>query len=36
MVHVVAVLISFFCRYGISLKTIACEVKSVTEEMTAP
>ena len=36
MLHVVAILISFFCRYAISLKAITGEAKSFTEEMIAP
>ena len=38
MLHVVVVILNvvFFCRYDISFKTISGEVKSVTEEMTAP
>ena len=38
MLHVLVVIFNFlfFCRYGISFKTISGEAKSVTEEMTAP
>ena len=37
MLHVVVILnFVLFCRYDISFKTISGEVKSVTEEMTAP
>ena len=37
MLHVAAILISFFfCRYGISFKTIWGKAKLVTEEMIAP
>ena len=36
MLYAAAILISFFCRYGISLKAITGEAKSFTEEMVAP